>query len=42
MRVVDLGRAGTPAAQRLVVDGIPVRAVTLMQRPDPTTAARSR
>jgi signal transduction histidine kinase len=28
-RLVDLGRAGTPASQRLVVDGIPVLAVTL-------------
>ncbi|WP_447003015.1 ATP-binding protein [Saccharothrix isguenensis] len=28
-RLVDLGREGTPASQRLVVDGIPVLAVTL-------------
>ncbi|WP_157621110.1 HAMP domain-containing sensor histidine kinase [Saccharothrix sp. NRRL B-16348] len=28
-RLVDLGRAGTPAAQRILVDGIPVLAVTL-------------
>ncbi|MFD1152044.1 sensor histidine kinase, partial [Saccharothrix hoggarensis] len=28
-RLVDLGREGTPAAQRLLVDGIPVLAVTL-------------
>ncbi|MEV8441771.1 HAMP domain-containing sensor histidine kinase [Actinosynnema sp. NPDC051121] len=28
-RLVDLGRQGTPAAQRILVDGIPVLAVTL-------------